>query len=196
MRRPSNQTATALQTCDARSASAHFPVGADLGRRPRRLFWTGGPAAISSRSQEAGESNPAGRLWRPARSQIASYGYWVSARYRSGTFAFTARRAGPLHHGHHVGQGGWICPSGLRFPKPALIYPSSTLNVLPSGIEPAPPGLQPGAITRSATGASRWPDWRPASRILGYEVVKDRANEFGDEESNLDGQGQSLPACH
>src|SRR3954453_14750826 len=26
-----------------------------------------------------------------------------------------------------VGQGGWICPSGLRFPKPALIYPSSPL---------------------------------------------------------------------
>src|SRR5215467_13992808 len=26
-----------------------------------------------------------------------------------------------------IGQDGWICPSGLRFPKPALIYPSSTL---------------------------------------------------------------------
>ena len=80
----------------------------------------------------------------------------VTARLRSGTFAFTARRAEPLHHGHHVrveaggvapssrayharalllsytsvGQGGWICPSGLRFPKPALIYPSSTLMPL------------------------------------------------------------------
>src|SRR3954451_14158353 len=30
-----------------------------------------------------------------------------------------------------VGQGGWICPSGLRFPKPALIFPSSTLMLCP-----------------------------------------------------------------
>ena len=96
-----------------------------------------------------------------------------------------------------VGQGGWICPSGLRFPKPALIYPSSTLRVLPSGIEPAFPGLQPGAITRSATGAFCRPDWRPARRILGYSIVKElQTSWFGDEESNLDRQGQSLPACH
>ena len=29
---------------------------------------------------------------------------------------------------NQIGQDGWICPSGLRFPKPALIYPSSTLS--------------------------------------------------------------------
>jgi hypothetical protein len=41
------------------------------------------------------------------------------------------------------------------------------------------------------------PDWRPAVRILGYSIVKDlQTNGFGDEESNLDEQGQSLPACH
>src|SRR5215471_16172384 len=28
-----------------------------------------------------------------------------------------------------IGQDGWICPSDLRFPKPALIYPSSTLSL-------------------------------------------------------------------
>ena len=29
---------------------------------------------------------------------------------------------------NRIGQDGWTCPSGLRFPKPALIYPSSTLS--------------------------------------------------------------------
>ena len=29
---------------------------------------------------------------------------------------------------NRIGQDGWICPSGLRFPKPALIYQSSTLS--------------------------------------------------------------------
>jgi hypothetical protein len=96
------------RTCSARRREGRLP-----GRSPS--------------SREAGESNPAGRFWRPARSQLASHILWVTARLRSGTFAFTARRAGPLHHGHHAGQGGWICPSDLRFPKPALIYPSSTL---------------------------------------------------------------------
>jgi hypothetical protein len=71
--------------------------------------------------------NLAGRFWRPARSQIATLclsgrirtcvdllprqvgnhyptpRYWVTGRFRSGTAAFTARHAEPLHHGHHVG---------------------------------------------------------------------------------------------
>jgi hypothetical protein len=42
VRRPSHQTAAALQTCDTRSASARFPVGAELGRTSRRLSWTAG----------------------------------------------------------------------------------------------------------------------------------------------------------
>ena len=29
---------------------------------------------------------------------------------------------------NRIGQDGWTCPSDLRFPKPALIYPSSTLS--------------------------------------------------------------------
>jgi hypothetical protein len=34
--------------------------------------------------------------------------YWVTGRFRSGTAAFTARHAEPLHHGHH-GCDRW-CP--------------------------------------------------------------------------------------
>ena len=104
------------------------------------------------------------------------------------------------------GQGGWICPSGLRFPKPALIYPSSTLSrgtqlyrrvtvsnrseigrkaktdmcptvVVPSsGIEPASPALQAGAITRSASRAKVWPGTRdlvPGSCPATGMIVKD-----------------------
>jgi hypothetical protein len=187
----------------------------------------------------------------------------VTVRFRSGAFAFTARRAEPLHHGHsrgggtrtlvarlsgacsalelrlcgdraldcrraiELGQGGWICPSGLRLPKPALIYPSSTLRsgrparqavhrlravrdrtrsedagapmVPSSGIEPASPALQAGAISRSATRASSWPGWCPATGIVDYSVVRERfrraTNSIGDEDSNLDKQGQSLLAC-
>jgi len=29
---------------------------------------------------------------------------------------------------NRIGQDGWTCPSDLQFPKPALIYPSSTLS--------------------------------------------------------------------
>jgi hypothetical protein len=69
-----------------------------------------------------------------------------------------------------------------------------------SGIEPAPPGLQPGAITRSATRASLWPGWCPATGIVDYSIVRERfrcaTKLFGDEDSNLDEQGQSLLACH
>jgi hypothetical protein len=45
-----------------------------------------------------------------------------------------------------------------------------------------------------------WPGWCPATGIVNYSVFKERGrcvkNLFGDEDSNLDEQGQSLPACH
>ena len=93
----------------------------------RRSPWFSGPVphreGHSPRAAE--ESNLAGRFWRPARSQIATHclsgrirtcvdllprqvgnhyptpRYWVTGRFRSGTAAFTARHAEPLHHGHH-----------------------------------------------------------------------------------------------
>lgn len=50
-----------------------------------------------------------------------------------------------------------------------------------------------------------WPGWCPATGIVDYSVVKERVRcamnalplmqRFGDEDSNLDEQGQSLPAC-
>jgi hypothetical protein len=50
--------------------------------------------------------------------------------------------------------------------------------VLPSGIGPASPALQAGAITRSATGAKSWPRLDqgrlcPATGIVIYLIVKD-----------------------
>jgi hypothetical protein len=103
---------------------------------------------------------------------------WVTVRVRSGTFAFTARCAEPLHHGHH----GHVEAAGV---------PSS-------GIEPASPALQAGAITRSATRALLWPGWCPATGIVNYSIVKERircaTKSFGDEDSNLDWQGQNLLA--
>jgi hypothetical protein len=50
--------------------------------------------------------------------------------------------------------------------------------VLPSGIGPASPALQAGAITRSATGAKSWPRQDqgrlcPATGIVDYLIVKD-----------------------
>src|ERR1041385_2947032 len=49
--------------------------------------------------------------------------------------------------------------------------------VLPSGIEPASPALQAGAITRSAFRAKSWPETEdghcPATGIVDYLVVKD-----------------------
>jgi hypothetical protein len=123
--------------------------------------------------------------------------FWVPARYRSGTFAFTARCAGPLHHGHHLWSGWLDLPQRPPVPETGAHLPELHPDVLPSGIEPAPPGLQPGAITRSATGASLLAGLASGQRILGYSIVKDlQTNWFGDEESNLDRQGQSLPACH
>ena len=47
--------------------------------------------------------------------------------------------------------------------------------VLPSGIEPASPALQAGAITRSATRASSRPGWCPAAGIVDYLVFKELA---------------------
>ena len=68
-----------------------------------------------------------------------------------------------------------------------------------SGIEPASPALQAGAITRSATRAVLWPGWCPATGIVNYSIVRDHVRcatkSFGDEESNLDEQGQNLSAC-
>ena len=43
-----------------------------------------------------------------------------------------------------------------------------------SGIEPASPALQAGAITRSATRASLWPGWCPATGIVNYSIVRER----------------------
>ena len=116
----------ALQTCDSRSASALFSRDFFfLGRTSRRLLWTSGPVNERSRSSMAGNRGIEPR-WpvletSPIPDRFPHSQIGVTARVRSGTFAFTARRAGPLHHGHHVGQGGWNCPSDLRFPKPALI---------------------------------------------------------------------------
>ena len=52
--------------------------------------------------------------------------------------------------------------------------------MLPSGIEPASPVLQTGAITRSASRAKVWPgvggraaDPCPATGIVSYLIVKD-----------------------
>jgi hypothetical protein len=68
-----------------------------------------------------------------------------------------------------------------------------------SGIEPTSPALQAGAITRSATRAKLWPGWGPATGIVDYSVVRERfacaTSVFGDEDSNLDRQGQNLLAC-
>jgi hypothetical protein len=46
-----------------------------------------------------------------------------------------------------------------------------------------------------------WPGWSPATGIVDYSVVREllrcaMKNSFGDEGSNLDLQGQGLPACH
>jgi hypothetical protein len=68
-----------------------------------------------------------------------------------------------------------------------------------SGIEPASPALQAGAITRSATRTLLWPGWCPATGIVNYSVVRKHVRcatkSSGDEESNLDEQGQNLSAC-
>jgi hypothetical protein len=60
-----------------------------------------------------------------------------------------------------VGQDGWICPSGLRFPKPALIYPSSTLKSGHTGLKP---DNRPHAV-RSRTENSRT-NMCPASALV------------------------------
>ena len=78
------------------------------------------------------------------------------------------------------------------FRVPRLMVPSS-------GIEPASPALQAGAITRSATRTVLWPGWCPATGIVDYSIFKElirrATSSFGDEESNLDKQGQNLLAC-
>jgi hypothetical protein len=71
--------------------------------------------------QAAEELNLAVRFWRPARSQIAAQIFGVTARVRSGTFAFTARRAEPLHHGHRVVEAEGVAPSSRAYQARALL---------------------------------------------------------------------------
>ena len=172
MRRSSHQTTAALQTCDSRSASALFSRGQNWGD-PRRqkqgerapemsqhlsrgresnpritgLQPVAFPCDLDSRGlrvsahhrapgapraslQEAGESNPAGRFWRPARSPD---------RFLWGDRPVSIRNLR-------------VHSATCRATTPRS--PRHTNLVPPSGIEPASPGLQPGAITRSATEAS------------------------------------------
>ena len=71
---------------------------------PDRHLWSG--------RQDSNLHRPrSGRGGRPVDPHPAG----VTVRYRSGTFAFTARRAEPLHHGHHfdrVSEGG-LSPTSL-----------------------------------------------------------------------------------
>ena len=159
--------------------------------------------------------NLAGRCWRPARSQIAAHIFRVTVRYRSGTFAFTARCAEPLPPRPPCRRGGGSrtliarlssacsalelrlsAPGARRESNPAAV---AFVLVPSSGIEPASPALQAGAITRSATRAVLWPGWCPATGVVDYSVVREQlrcaTQSFGDEDSNLDWQGQNLLAC-
>ena len=117
------------------------------------------PISVLLRAAE--ESNLAGRFWRPARSQIATHclsgrtrtcvdllprqvgnryptpRYWVTGRFRSGTAAFTARHAEPLHHGHHSQvEAGGLAPSSRAYRARALLLSyASRLGARP-GVEP------------------------------------------------------------
>ena len=181
--------------------------------RPGTRFTTAHPgwptprSRLRDSSQAAEELNLAGRFWRPARSQIAAHIFRVTVRYRSGTFAFTARRAEPLTPRPPCRRRGGgsrtlvarlssACSAlELRLSAPGVRRksdPAAVAFVLvpSSGIEPASPAVRAGAITRSATRAVLWPGWCPATGIVYYSIVREQlrcaTQSFGDEESNLD----------
>jgi hypothetical protein len=94
---------------------------------PDRCPWSG--------RQDSNLHRPrSGRGGRP----VDPHPVGVTVRYRSGTFAFTARRAEPLHHGHH-GQ------------------------VEAEGVAPSSCGNRPRALLLSY--ASRHPTRRPVGRL-------------------------------
>lgn len=94
---------------------------------------------------------------------------WVTARFRSGTCAFTARHAEPLHYGHHRFRDAdsnrndaasetarlrqripdrFVRPSRIELASPGYrprALPLSYRRVRGAGIEPASPGCRPGA---------------------------------------------------
>ena len=136
------------------------------------------PIGVSLRA--AKESNLAGRFWRPARSQIATHclsgrtrtcvdllprqvgnhyptpRYWVTGRFRSGTAAFTARHAEPLHHGHH-GQveAGGLAPSSRAYHARALLLSyASRLGARP-GVEPGDSGSNDNPLQSALTDRAR-----------------------------------------
>jgi hypothetical protein len=120
VRRSSHQTTAALQTCDSRSASALFSRG-QIGAIPVAKNKASGhrerSQPLESRAGFEPAHAPGCSRWpfqlgyldsrgapgpgSPPRTRSPRASYWVTVRYRSGTFAFTARRAEPLHHGHH-----------------------------------------------------------------------------------------------
>jgi hypothetical protein len=73
----------------------------------------------------------------------------VTVRYRSGTFAFTARRAEPLHHGHHV----------RPFEGPSVVVEAG-------GVAPSSRGYRPRALLLSYT--SRHGRGGPVGRLRAY----------------------------
>ena len=89
---------------------------------------------------------------------------WVTVRYRSGTFAFTARRAEPLHHGHH-GQveAGGVAPSSRAYHARALLlsYASESLGARSRVGQLGNPGRVPGP-SRDGTCEAK-PRWSHAT---------------------------------
>ena len=99
-RSPSPRTRRAGATRDR----SHLSRGRDLNPRMHRVA-AGGLSSLATSTAE-GLRVPAHH--RAPGAPRASC--WVTVRYRSGTFAFTARRAEPLHHGHHVSSPSFCAP--------------------------------------------------------------------------------------
>ena len=112
---------------------------------------------------------------RPARAQPSLH-HRARGRIRTCVSSLEGWRLGPLGH-------ACVFISTWKLPPPR--GPLSACSAVPSsGIEPAFPGLQPGAITRSATRAFVRPGWCPATGIVGYSIVRERSGTWASGESN------------
>lgn len=101
MRRPSQPDGHRLADMRHAVCRRFFAHAADFG---------GNPVAVVARGQPREIANKTILENGPVRPVLA----WVTIRLRSGTFASTARRAEPLHHGHHEvrAHGGVQAGSG------------------------------------------------------------------------------------